>query len=119
MAPAAEALRVVRRYHRAWTSKNFEEAGRCLADDLEADVPINTYESKEQFLAALTGFGGFVTKVELLAELGGDDEAMQLYDIDVEPIGTMRVAEHFTVADGRITRITHVHDTAKLRAAGS
>ena len=33
-------------------------------------------------------------------------------------IGTLRVAEHFTLPGGRITRIRHVHDTAELRAAG-
>jgi hypothetical protein len=35
------------------------------------------------------------------------------------PIGTLRIAEHFTVADGRITRIRHVHDTYQLRLAES
>jgi hypothetical protein len=33
------------------------------------------------------------------------------------PFGTIRVAEHFTVADGLITGIRHVHDTVALRAA--
>jgi ketosteroid isomerase-like protein len=116
--PATATLDVVRRYHRAWTSKQFGQAGRCLAPDLETQVPLNTYESTEQFLEALAGFGRLVSKVELLAELGDGNEAMLLYDMDVEAIGTMRVAEHFTVADGRITRIRHVHDTAQLRAAG-
>jgi hypothetical protein len=30
----------------------------------------------------------------------------------------LRVAEHFTVAQGKITRIRQVHDTAALRTAG-
>jgi hypothetical protein len=34
------------------------------------------------------------------------------------PIGPLRVAEHFTVEQGLITRIRQVHDTASLRAAG-
>ena len=34
------------------------------------------------------------------------------------PIGTLRVAEHFTVGHGKITRIRQVHDTAAVRAAG-
>ena len=38
--------------------------------------------------------------------------------MDVEGLGMMRIAEHFTVADGRIKRIRQVHDTAALRAAG-
>ena len=45
-------------------------------------------------------------------------EAMLLYDLQAGPIGTMRVAEHFTVRDGKISRIRQVHDTAAVRAAG-
>ena len=115
---AAATLDVVRRYHRAWTSKDFAQAGRCLATELATEVPLRTYESREHFLEALTGFGGLVAAVDVLAEFSRGDEAMLLYDMDVERIGTLRVAEHFTVADGRITRIRHVHDTAALRDAG-
>jgi hypothetical protein len=43
------------------------------------------------------------------------DEAMQLYDLDVDGLGTMRVVEHFTVGDGVITRLRQIHDTAALR----
>jgi hypothetical protein len=34
------------------------------------------------------------------------------------PIGVLRVAEHFTVANGRIRLLRQIHDTAALRAAG-
>jgi hypothetical protein len=57
------------------------------------------------------------SKVNLLAELGNDDEAVLLYDMTL-PIGELRVAEHFTVAGGRIHRVRQIHDTATLRAAG-
>ncbi|MBA3807430.1 MAG: hypothetical protein H0X28_03405 [Solirubrobacterales bacterium] len=43
---------------------------------------------------------------------------MLLYDMDVDGLGEMRVAEHFTVAGDQITRIRQIHDTALLRAAG-
>jgi hypothetical protein len=33
-------------------------------------------------------------------------------------LGTLRIAEHFTVSGGKITRIGQIHDTAALRAAG-
>ena len=115
---ARETLEVVRRYHQAWTSKNFDEAARYLASNLETEVPINTYDTTDAFLKALVGFGQLVEKVDVLAEFSQGDEAMLLYDMVVEPIGTMRIAEHFSVANGRITRIRHVHDTAALRDAG-
>jgi limonene-1,2-epoxide hydrolase len=115
---AGGALDVVRRYHDAWTSKDFDQAARYLAADLETDVPLNTYEGSEQFLAALTGLGQLVTSVDLLAEFENGAEVILLYDLAAEPIGSIRIAEHFTVDDGRISRIRHVHDTAALRAAG-
>lgn len=54
----------------------------------------------------------------MLAQFSANDEAMLLYDLDVAQLGPLRVAEHLTVANGRITRIRHVHDSATLRAAG-
>jgi len=113
-----ETLSVVRAYHRAWTSKNFDEAVGLLAPNLEVEVPINDYPTTESFAEALVSFGGLLTGVKLLSELGEGNEAMLLYDIDVEGLGKIRIAEHFTVAEGRITRIRQVHDTAALRAGG-
>ncbi len=118
MTAAEETLAVVRGYHRAWTSKNFGEAGHYLAQNLETEVPINVYNTAEEFLEAVTGFGQLVTSVDLLAEFSREDQALLLYDMVVAPVGIIRIAEHFTVAGGRITRIRHVHDTAELRAAG-
>lgn len=112
------ALSVARSYHRAWTGCNFDEADRYLSDDLETDVPINTYASKADWLEAVRGTRQITSNVHLLAEFGNDDEALLLYDMLLDPIGDLRVAEHFVVADGRIVKIRHVHDTAALRAAG-
>ena len=111
-------LAVVRAYHDGWTSRDFARATALLADDLAVEVPINDYPTAASFAAALTGFGTLARSVELLAAMSAGDEAMLLYDMDVEGLGTMRVAEHFTVADGRIRRIRQIHDTASLRAAG-
>lgn len=118
MATTADTRAIVRGYHRAWTGKDFDEAARHLAPELETEVPLNTYASTEAFVEALAGFGVLVESVDVLAELVDGDEAMLLYDMVVEPIGELRVAEHFTVAGGRIARIRHVHDTAALRTAG-
>lgn len=111
-------LSVVRGYHNAWTSKKFEEAVRLLAPDLQVEVPINEYPTRESFAKALIGFGGLVKKVVLLAEFSKENEAMLLYDMGVDQLGTLRIAEHFTVADGRITRLRQIHDTATIRAMG-
>jgi len=115
---ARTPLEVARRYHRAWTSRNFDAAGGLLDPKLETDLPLNDYARREDFAAALAGFGALVNRVEVLAEFENGDEALLLYDLEVDGIGPLRVAEHFTVADGRITRIRMVNDTAELRKAG-
>src|SRR5215472_6435960 len=115
MTDRAGALALVRAYHRAWTNQDFDEAGRYLSDDLRTEVPINTYGSKAEWLEAVRGTRRAATSIEVLAEFSNDGEALLLYDMEIKPIGDIRVAEHFSVADGRITMIRHVHDTAALR----
>jgi len=113
-----EPLSIARAYHDAWSGDDVERAISLLADDLRVEVPINDYASTEEFASALRAFAALTTGVELLSEMSAADQAMLLYDMEVEGLGTMRVAEHFTVASGRIARLRQVHDTADLRAAG-
>ena len=108
----------VRAYHDAWTAKDFAAASALLADTLEVEVPVNEYPTAKDFAAALASFGAMVTNVELLAAMSDGNEAMLLYDLEAGPVGTMRVAEHFTVDRAKITRIRQIHDTAAVRAAG-
>ncbi len=113
-----DAAVIVRAYHQAWTSRDFARATALLAGTLTVEVPVNDYPTTESFAAALKSFGSMVTKVDLLAAMSEGSEAMLLYDIDAEPLGTLRVAEHFTVDGGKITRICQIHDTVAVRAAG-
>ena len=112
-----DALTVARAYHRAWTTHNFEDAGRHLADALLVEVPINEYPTKAEFLRVVKLTREMATQVEVLAEFGNAGEALLLYDMQL-PVTDLRVAEHLTLADGKITRIRQIHDTAALRAAG-
>ena len=114
----SEALAVARRYHGAWTGKDFEAAGRRLSESLKTDTPVKTYKGKDDFLEAVRGFGQIVTRVEMLAEFGDEEQALLLYDLDLVQIGKLRIAEHFIVRNGFITLIRHVHDTAPFRAPG-
>jgi len=109
---------IVRAYHDAWTGKDFARAAALLAETLAVEAPVNNYPTAGSFAAALESFGSMVTRVGLLAAMSSGNEAMLLYDLDAGPIGTLRVAEHFTVGHGKITRIRQVHDTAAVRAAG-
>jgi ketosteroid isomerase-like protein len=109
---------IIRVYYDAWTAKDFDLAASLLAGDLKVEVPVNEYPTTGSFAAALRSFGSMSTRAELLAAMSAGPEGMLLYDMDVPGLGTLRVAEHFTVQDGKITRIRQIHDTAALRAAG-
>ncbi len=115
---AHDTAEVARAYHNAWTSRNYAGARALLADALRVEVPVNDYPTAESFAAALESFGSMVSSTELLAAMSDGNEAMLLYDLEAGPVGKLRVAEHFTVEGGKITRIRQVHDTAAVRAAG-
>ncbi|MGH2868127.1 MAG: nuclear transport factor 2 family protein [Solirubrobacteraceae bacterium] len=112
------ALSVVRRYHLGWTSGNYDQSIDLLAPSLNVEVPINDYPTAQSFAEALRAFGEMVNTVDLLSEMTDGDEAMLLYDMRVNQLGQLRVAEHFTVTDGKIVRLRQIHDTAPVRAAG-
>ena len=109
---------IIRTYYDAWTAQNFDEAVSLLAGGLTVEVPVNAYQTTESFAAALRSFGSLAAKADLLAAMSAGSEGMLLYDLDVQDLGTLRVAEHFTVENGKIIRIRQIHDTAALRAAG-
>jgi ketosteroid isomerase-like protein len=109
---------IIRAYYDAWTAKDFDQAVSLLAAGLTVEVPVNVYPTTESFAAALKSFGSMTTKADLLAAMSAGNEGMVLYDMDVQGLGTLRVAEHFTVEDGKITRVRQIHDTAALRTAG-
>ena len=109
---------VIRAYHDSWTAGDFGTAVSLLADGLIVEVPVNEYPDAGSFGAALKGFGSLAARVELHAAMSDGEDGMLLYDMDVAGLGTLRVAEHFTVRDGKIVRIRQIHDTAALRQAG-
>ena len=119
MSPAPHALQTARAYHDAWTSRDFARATGLLADSLAVEVPINDYSTRASFAEALRGFGSMVERTRLLSALGNDSEATLIYDMDVAGLGTIRIAEHFTVHEGKIDRLRQIHDTALIRQAGA
>ncbi|MEZ0113735.1 hypothetical protein ABH920_007769 [Catenulispora sp. EB89] len=111
-------LDVVRRYHEAWTTtKNFDAAAQLLADSLTTDLPVSVFADKREFVEAISKFGERVSSVQLLSACAGPGEAVMVYDLVLDPLGPLRIAEQFTVVDGQITFIRQVHDTAAMRAA--
>jgi hypothetical protein len=114
----AGALAVTRAYHDAWQRREYPAAWQLLSDGLTVDVPINSYGSKAAFAEAAQRTREMAAAVTPIAEFGTDGEAVLLYDLTL-PIGDLRIAEYFAVRGGRITKITHIHDTAVLRSAAA
>jgi hypothetical protein len=109
---------VVRTFFDAWTSKDFGAAWALLDDSLVVEGPLAQYEDLATFKSALTGFGSLVSAAKLAAFMSDRDEAMLLYDLQVEGLGSLRVFELYTVAEGKIKHIQQVLDTVEVRAAG-
>jgi hypothetical protein len=99
-------------------SKDFAAAAALLAPDVRVEVPINTYPTRESFVAALAEFAGMTQRVIVLDEFARETTAMLLYDMDVRGLGRLRVAEHFTVEGGVIQTLRQIHDTHAIREAG-
>ena len=116
--PPAGALAVARGYHDAWQRRDYQAAWQLLSDDLAVEVPVSSYHSKAAFAEAARRTREMTAAVIPLAGFGNDGEAVLLYDLSL-PTGDLRIAEYFRVSGGRITKITHIHDTAALRAAGA
>jgi ketosteroid isomerase-like protein len=118
VSPPAGALTVARGYHDAWQRRDYDAAWQLLSDGLIVEVPVNSYDSKAAFAQAAQRTREMAAAVRPLAELGNEAEAVLIYDLAL-PIGDLRIAEYFRVSGGRITQITHIHDTAALRAAAA
>jgi len=110
------AKQVVTNYHKAWTGGDLAAARACLADDLDFQGSIDTFQRADDFIAALGMFRTMLRGVNVIQSFFSEDGAALLYDCDtMSPAGVLRTAEFFTVADGRISTIRLVFDATELR----
>lgn len=113
-----QPLQIVLEYFKAWNNKEFDRASDYLSAEISFEMPLNSYTSKEAFMEAVKFTGNAVLYVQLLAEFGNENDALLLYDMELNPVGKLRIAEYFKVSNNKITLICHVHDTTELRKAG-
>jgi hypothetical protein len=105
------ALAVAQVFHQAWTSsKNLDQAMTCIADDITADAPGAHITGAQQYRGFLGQFMTMLTGIENIAAFGDDTTAMLLYYPHTAQVSDSPIAEYFTVADGKITRILLVLD---------
>ncbi|MBN6054142.1 nuclear transport factor 2 family protein, partial [Nonomuraea sp. RK-328] len=118
-----DAPSVIQAYYRVLTGgiENYED-GRdlvpLLADDLDFEGPIaGRVTGADRFRQGVRGFIANVSGIDLIQEVNGPDGTAVLYDAHL-PKGVVRLAEFFTIADGRIRRLRLQYDPADYVAKG-
>jgi ketosteroid isomerase-like protein len=116
MTNAHETRTVVQGYFDAWTTKRVDDAYALLAEDLAFAGPTATYASAAAFRPALAGFAAMTSGARVVELLVDGDRAAMLYDADLPtPVGTLRIASFFRVANGRIRWYETYFDATELR----
>jgi len=114
---------VIDGYYDSWRSgiASFDGArlGAILAEDLDFEGPIaGKRRGAAGFIGGLTRFvEGLQAPIRILQEVDAADGAAVIYDADLLG-GSMRFAEFFQVANGRIQAIKLLYDAAQYRALG-
>jgi SnoaL-like domain len=114
----AETEKIVRAYHDAYRRGDVTAAGAQLAESFKFSSPMMAFDSPPQHLAALVRFVPFITGVDMISELYGEGEATLVYDLHTSLPGgaaIQRCAEHFRVAEGRISSIIIIFDATPWR----
>lgn len=104
------ALQTALAYFRAWTSHDFEQALRYVADDIVCQAPAGPLVGVEAFRGFMEPFAQILTSSRLIAAFGDDETALLMYDADTAPVKDAPGAECHTVRDGKITHIRIIFD---------
>ena len=89
-----------------------------LAPDLVFEGPIAGRRiGAEGFIKGVSGFAETMRGLTMLHQVHAGDMAAALYDAEM-PGGTVRFAEFFQVADGRIRSLRLLYDAGTYRARG-
>jgi ketosteroid isomerase-like protein len=116
MASDNETRSVVESYFAAWTSKNVDAACALLADDLAFWGPTASYQSAAAFRPALAGFAAMTKRAQATELVVQGDRAALLYDCELPPpVGTIKIASFFRVANGKIRWYETLFDANELR----
>ena len=102
-------------YTEGWMSGNLEAARAYLAPNVKFQDPVNRFSSADELVQALGGFLQIYRGSTMIGRTCSEDSATIVYDCKVAtPVGSLRCAEHFKVASGKITDITLVFDATEL-----
>ena len=95
-----------------------DRLARILAPDLVFEGPIaGRHIGAEGFIKGVAGFAETMNGITILQQLLTPNAAATLYDAEM-PGGTVRFAEFFETADGKIQSLRLLYDAHEYQARG-
>lgn len=107
---------IVERYFDAWTSKDFETARGLLHDELSFTGPLEKFDHADALIESLKMLSQIVTGAEQRGILANGDRVAVIYDLHTVPVPDSRVAEWYTVRDGKIVTAEAFFDARPFAA---
>jgi hypothetical protein len=111
------ALEIALAYHRAWTSRDMDQALTYIADDIVCEAPAGTLEGVDAFRGFMEPFTHILQRAELLDAFGDEQHALVMYDTDTVPVQHAPGAEYVTVNGDKITHMVIVFDRLPFETA--
>jgi ketosteroid isomerase-like protein len=105
-----DASRVAEEFFDAWTGKDFGRARELLHDEIRFEGPIDRFDNADAYLQSLQGLSQIVTGVERRKVFVDGDDVCVIYDMHTGPVPDARIAEWYTVRDGKIAAASVVFD---------
>lgn len=113
------AAEIVTAYQDAWTKRDFEMAGRYVAEDIVFHSPQQHITGTRDFLSMLSAFAERIDhRWERLEATTDGDGVLILYNLFLDGVPAV-CADYFTVRDGKIRSETLVFDPKPFMAAAS
>jgi ketosteroid isomerase-like protein len=106
----------VEQYFDSWTAKDFATARSLLHDDLSFVGPIETLDNADALMESIRGLSQIVTGAERRGLVEEGEQVCVIYDLHTVPVPTARVAEWYTVRDGKIASMQAFFDARPFAA---
>jgi ketosteroid isomerase-like protein len=113
---AADAAQVAEAFFDAFAAKDAGAARELLHDDLHFVGPIDEFHDADSYLRSIQQLGQIVTGVDRRKLFVDGDDVCLIYDLHTRPVPDSRVAEWYTVRDGKIASIQVVFDARPFAA---
>lgn len=113
-----DAPAVVQSFRTAWEGRDFDQARRLLADDLDFNGPIDSFDNADDYIEAIKDLSRIVEGVETKRLFADQQEVCVIYDLQTVGSALAPVAEWYTVTDSKISSIRVFFDARAFAPSG-